>query len=77
VTKPCSAWCVSGIEGYVTNLQACPEGTPVTPEFVIGACHRLYDSSHMLRSLGGRVRCHGGRAGVGRRHWSDCVGGGE
>ncbi len=28
---------LAGIKGYVTNLAACPDGTPVTPEFVIGA----------------------------------------
>jgi hypothetical protein len=28
-------------KGYVTNLAACPDGTPVTAEFVIGACRQL------------------------------------
>jgi hypothetical protein len=32
---------LAGLKGYVTNLRACPDGTPVTPEFVIGAYHRL------------------------------------
>ena len=32
---------LAGIKGYVTNLAACPDGTPVTPEFVIGFYHRL------------------------------------
>jgi hypothetical protein len=31
------------IKGYVTNLKACPDGTPVTPEFVIGAYHQLFE----------------------------------
>jgi hypothetical protein len=31
------------LQGYVTNLRACPDGTPVTAEFVIGAYHRLFD----------------------------------
>lgn len=34
---------LAGLKGYVTNLQACPDGTAVTAEFVIGACHRLVD----------------------------------
>jgi hypothetical protein len=32
---------LAGIKGYITNLQACPDGTPVTAGFVIAACHRL------------------------------------
>jgi hypothetical protein len=32
---------LAGLKGYVTNLQACPDGTPVTAEFVIGAYRRL------------------------------------
>jgi hypothetical protein len=27
----------AGIKGYVTNLRDCPDGTSVTPEFVIGS----------------------------------------
>ena len=34
---------LAGIKGYVTNLAACPDGTPVTAEFVIGAYHRLFE----------------------------------
>jgi DDE family transposase len=32
---------LAGLKGYVTNLQACPDGTPVTAEFVITAYRRL------------------------------------
>ena len=32
---------VAGLKGYLTNLAACPDGTPVTPEFVVDAYHRL------------------------------------
>ena len=32
---------VAGLKGYVTNLAAWPDGTPITAEFVIGAYHRL------------------------------------
>jgi transposase len=32
---------LAGLKGYITNLQACPDGTPVTAEFVVGAYHRL------------------------------------
>ena len=28
---------LAGLKGYTTNLAACPDGTPVTAEFVIGA----------------------------------------
>jgi len=33
---------LAGIKGYITNLAACPDGTPVTAEFVIGAYHQLF-----------------------------------
>ena len=32
---------LAGLKGYVTSLQACPDGTPVTAEFVIDAYRRL------------------------------------
>jgi Transposase DDE domain len=32
---------LAGLKGYVTNLQACPDGAPVTAEFVISAYRRL------------------------------------
>ena len=34
---------LAGIKGYVTNLAACPDGTPVTADFVIGSYHRLFE----------------------------------
>ncbi len=34
---------LAGIKGYLTNLAACPDGTPITAEFVIGAYHRLFE----------------------------------
>jgi hypothetical protein len=34
---------LAGLKGYVTNLRACPDGTPVTADFVIGAYHRLFE----------------------------------
>jgi transposase len=33
----------------VTNLRACPDGTPVTPEFVIGAYHQLFQTGKSFR----------------------------
>jgi hypothetical protein len=33
---------LAGLKGYVTNLAACPDGTPITAEFVIDAYHRLF-----------------------------------
>jgi hypothetical protein len=40
---------LAGIKGYVTNLRACPDGTPVTPEFVIGAYHQLFQIEKSFR----------------------------
>jgi len=40
---------LAGLKGYVTNLQACPDGTPVTAEFVIGAYHRLFEIEKSFR----------------------------
>jgi len=35
--------------GYVTNLAACPDGTPITAEFVIAAYHRLVQIEKSFR----------------------------
>ena len=40
---------IAGLKGYVTNLAACPDGTPVTAEFVIGAYHRLIEVEKSFR----------------------------
>jgi Transposase DDE domain len=40
---------LAGLKGYVTNLAACPDGTPVTPEFVIGAYHQLFEIERSFR----------------------------
>jgi len=40
---------LAGLKGYVTNLRACPDGTPVTPEFVIGAYHQLFQIERSFR----------------------------
>jgi Transposase DDE domain len=40
---------LAGIKGYVTNLRACPDGTPVTAEFVISAYHRLFEIERSFR----------------------------
>ena len=40
---------LAGVKGYVTNLAACPDGTPVTAEFVIGAYHQLYEIERSFR----------------------------
>jgi hypothetical protein len=40
---------LAGIKGYVTNLAACPDGTPVTAEFVIGSYHQLYEIERSFR----------------------------
>jgi Transposase DDE domain len=40
---------LAGIKGYITNLQACPDGTPVTADFVISAYHRLFEIEKSFR----------------------------
>jgi hypothetical protein len=40
---------LAGIKGYITNLAACPDGTPATAEFVIGAYHRLFEIDQEVR----------------------------
>jgi len=40
---------LAGLKGYVTNLRACPDGTPVTPQFVIGAYHQLFQIEKSFR----------------------------
>jgi hypothetical protein len=31
---------LAGLKGYITSLADCPDGSPVTPEFVIGSRHQ-------------------------------------
>ena len=40
---------LAGLKGYVTNLQACPDGTKVTPEFVISAYRQLFQAEKSFR----------------------------
>jgi hypothetical protein len=40
---------LAGLKGYVTNLTACPDGTPVTAELAIDAYHRLSQIQTSLR----------------------------
>jgi Transposase DDE domain len=40
---------LAGIKGYLTNLRACPDGTPITAEFVIGAYHQLFQIEKSFR----------------------------
>jgi hypothetical protein len=40
---------VAGIKGYITNLAVCPDGTPVTPEFVIGSYRQLFQVERSFR----------------------------
>jgi len=39
----------AGIKGYITNLAACPDGTPISPDFVIAAYHRLFEIEKSFR----------------------------
>jgi hypothetical protein len=53
---------LAGLKGYVSNLAACPDGTPVTAEYVTRACHQLFQierSFSMPKSdLQARPICH-------------------
>jgi hypothetical protein len=40
---------LAGLKGYITNLRACPDGTPVTAEFVIGSYHQLFQIEKSFR----------------------------
>jgi len=40
---------LAGVKGHVTNVAACPDATPVTAEFVIGAYHRLFSIGKAFR----------------------------
>jgi Transposase DDE domain len=52
---------LAGIKGYVTNLAVCPDGTPVTADFVIGSYHELWKIEMVFTQLAKRsVRASGG-----------------
>ena len=40
---------LAGLKGYITNLAACPDGTPVTAEFVISSYHQLWNIEKSFR----------------------------
>ena len=40
---------LAGLKGYTTNLTACPDGTPVTAEFVISSYHQLFQIEKSFR----------------------------
>jgi hypothetical protein len=40
---------LAGIKGYITNLAACPDGAPVTAEFVISSYHQLFEIERSFR----------------------------
>lgn len=40
---------LAGIKGYNTNLAACPDGTPVTADFVISSYHQLFEIERSFR----------------------------
>jgi hypothetical protein len=52
---------LAGLKGYVTNLAACPDGTPVTAEFVVGSYHELWSVEMVFTQLA-KGRC--GPSGV-------------
>ena len=40
---------LAGLKGYITNLQACPDGTPITADFVISAYRQLFQIEKSFR----------------------------
>ena len=48
-TLEAKARALAGLKGYVSNLAACPDGTPITAEFVIDAYHRLFQIEKSFR----------------------------
>jgi len=40
---------LAGLKGYITNLQACPDGTRITADFVISAYHQLFQIEKSFR----------------------------
>jgi hypothetical protein len=48
-TLEAKARALAGLKGYVTNLRARPDGTPITAEFVIDAYHRLFHIEKSFR----------------------------
>jgi transposase len=40
---------LAGLKGYVTNLAACHDGSPVTADFVIGSYHQLWNIEKSFR----------------------------
>jgi hypothetical protein len=48
-TLEAKARALAGWKGYTTNLATCPDGTPVTAEFVIDAYHRLFQIEASFR----------------------------
>jgi len=48
-TLEAKARALAGWKGYITNLATCPDGTPVTAEFVIGAYHHLFQIEASFR----------------------------
>ena len=53
---------LAGLKGYTTNLAVCPDGTPVTAEFVISSYHDLWRIEKSFRmskhDLQARPVCH-------------------
>jgi Transposase DDE domain len=48
-TLEAKARALAGLKGYVTNLAACPDGTPITADFVIDAYHQLFQIEKSFR----------------------------
>ena len=44
-----SARALAGLKGHTTNLADCPDGTPITAEFVISSYHQLWQIAQKRR----------------------------
>ena len=53
-TLEAKARALAGWKGYITNLATCPDGTPVTAEFVIDAYHRLFQIEALVPDVQAR-----------------------
>jgi hypothetical protein len=61
---------IAGLKGYVTNLAVCPDGTQVTPDFVIGAYHQLFQIEAVLPHVQARPAGQAGLPPQARLHRS-------
>ena len=47
--QPTATTTLAGLKGHTTNLADCPDGTPITAEFVISSYHQLWQIAQKRR----------------------------